>query len=74
MADVHSRKGGFSHDSPLLPRPAFPRASPKQKLVGQSEAGGGRCFAMQPIRTAEPCKPGTTLLSESRERRAVIGQ
>ena len=49
----------------------------EMEVGGQSEAGGGRCFATQPIRTAESCKPGTTLLNwilKSRERRAVIGQ
>ena len=39
-----SRKGGISHDSPLLPRPVFPPVSQKQRLAGQSEAGGGRVF------------------------------
>ena len=26
-----------------------------------SEPGGGGCFRTQPLRTAEPCKPGTAL-------------
>ena len=63
MAPVQSRKGGFSHDSPLLPRPGRP-------IRGRR----GQVFCYAANKNSRAMQPGTTLLSESRERRAVIGQ